>query len=298
MSVSRTNDYGNYGGRWPAIVREYDPETRLCRIEIPGITDGADPLPNAEIEYPIGDRSRKSKEEEEGSARPGAPLAGGGAGAPTTLTEIEILPGDAVWVAFIGGDPRYPLITGYRNARVENDTDWRRWHHANVEVIADAQLNLLSSGSLLADAAGTAHVNAGSVAQMTSGYLASVDGAAVAAMSGGAMVRILSGGVIAIIGGSVAIIGSRVDLNPSAQPPGPDEGPDDEDEDEDEEDEEEGYWQTVHPTYGELIAWWKSLGNTTNLSYDQLKHLYYQTHERQRVWVPGKPPGGGDPGWW
>ena len=54
---------------------------RICRLEIPGLTDGADTLPEAEIEYPVG---------------------------------------DTVWVAFIGGDPRYPIITGSRNPQAGN----------------------------------------------------------------------------------------------------------------------------------------------------------------------------------
>ena len=61
--------YGLMQGRYPAIVRSYDQARRTCRVEIPGLTDGADTLPEAEIEYPVG---------------------------------------DTVWIAFIGGDPRYP----------------------------------------------------------------------------------------------------------------------------------------------------------------------------------------------
>lgn len=86
-------EYGLMHGRYPAIVRTYDQARRTCRIDIPGLTDGGDTLPEAEIEYPIGDKSRSG----------------------AFATEIEILPGDTVWVAFIGGDPRYPIITGYRN---------------------------------------------------------------------------------------------------------------------------------------------------------------------------------------
>jgi uncharacterized protein involved in type VI secretion and phage assembly len=52
-------------------------------------------------------------------------------------TEIEILKGDSVWVAFIGGDPRYPIITGWRNPGAGNSVDWRRTHHANIEMTAD-----------------------------------------------------------------------------------------------------------------------------------------------------------------
>jgi len=118
-------DYGLMPGRYPAIVKSYNQARRTCRIEIPGLTDGGDVLPEAEIEYPIGDKSR----------------------AGTNTTEIEITPGDTVWVAFIGGDPRYPIITGYRNPQSGNSADWRRWHHANIELIADAEMRLVVGGT-------------------------------------------------------------------------------------------------------------------------------------------------------
>jgi len=113
-------EYGFMPGRYPAIVRSYDQARRTCRIEIPGLTDGGDVLPEAEVEYPIGDKSRSGQFE----------------------TEIEILPGDTVWIAFIGGDPRYPIITGWRNPQTGNSGDWRRWHHKNVEILADGTLRL------------------------------------------------------------------------------------------------------------------------------------------------------------
>lgn len=116
----RNNDYGQYPGRYPAVVQEYDAERRMCRVEIPGITAGSEAPPWAEIEYPIGDKS----------------IAGGGG------TEIEILPNDAVWVAFIGGDPRYPLITGWRNAREGNEAGWRRWHHPNIAMSGDENVTV------------------------------------------------------------------------------------------------------------------------------------------------------------
>ena len=118
-------EYGLMPGRYPAIVKTYNQARRTCRIEIPGLTDGGDVLPEAEIEYPIGDKSR----------------------AGTSTTEIEITPGDTVWVAFIGGDPRYPIITGYRNPQSGNSADWRRWHHANIELIADAEMRLVVGGT-------------------------------------------------------------------------------------------------------------------------------------------------------
>ena len=113
-------EYGLMPGRYPAIVKTYSQARRTCRVEIPGLTDGGDVLPEAEIEYPIGDKSR----------------------AGTNTTEIEITPGDTVWVAFIGGDPRYPIITGYRNPQAGNSADWRRWHHANMELLADGTMRL------------------------------------------------------------------------------------------------------------------------------------------------------------
>ena len=118
-------DYGLMPGRYPAIVRSYNQARRTCRVEIPGLTAGADVLPEAEIEYPIGDKAR--------------------AGANTT--EIEMLAGDTVWVAVLAGDPRYPIITGYRNPQAGNSADWRRWHHANIELVADAEMRLVVGGT-------------------------------------------------------------------------------------------------------------------------------------------------------
>lgn len=109
-----------YPGKYPAIVREYLAESRTCRVEVPGITDGAEVMPLAEIEYPIGDKSK----------------------AQGHATEIEILPGDTVWIEFIAGDARYPLITGWRNPGAGNSTGWRRLHHANIELTADGVLRL------------------------------------------------------------------------------------------------------------------------------------------------------------
>lgn len=115
-------DYGLMLGKYPAVVESYDQATRTCRVEIPGITDGGDVLPVAEIMYPIGDKSRI--------------VAG------KIQSEIEMMPGDTVWIEFIGGDQRYPLIVGYRCANDGNSINWRRWHHANIEINADGVLRL------------------------------------------------------------------------------------------------------------------------------------------------------------
>lgn len=100
-------------GLIPAIVESIDREARIARVRIPGLTDGATELPEAEFCNPIGDKSHH--------------------------TEIRILPGDDVWLAFVGGDTRYPVIVGYRPRNVENGVDWRRFHHANFDFTADKQ---------------------------------------------------------------------------------------------------------------------------------------------------------------
>ena len=123
---------GLLAGRWPAVVTSYDPGSRTCVINVPGVTEGAESGLNAEIEYPIGDKSRQG-----------------------TPTEIEILPNDPVWIEFIQGDPRFPIITGARNPTQGNSVDWRRWHHANVEILADKQIRLIAGESLLLQVGGT-----------------------------------------------------------------------------------------------------------------------------------------------
>jgi hypothetical protein len=126
----------SYPGRYPATVRAYDGDSRTCRVEIPGVTDGGDMLPSAEIEYPIGDRSKGQNP-----------------------TEIEFLDGDPVWVAFIGGDERYPIITGYRNATAGNSVDWRRFHHENIELLAKDVANVIAGGDVLVKSGTKATIN-------------------------------------------------------------------------------------------------------------------------------------------
>ncbi|SFL23893.1 hypothetical protein SAMN05216302_104610 [Nitrosomonas aestuarii] len=121
------SEYGCMPGRYPAIVRSYNQQRRTCRVEIPGLTEGGDVLPEAEIEYSIGDKSRSGDYE----------------------TEIEILPGDTVWIAFIGGDARYPIITGCRNPQAGNSVDWRRFHHKNMELLADELMLLIAQSDIL-----------------------------------------------------------------------------------------------------------------------------------------------------
>ncbi len=120
-------DDGNLVGRYPAVVVSYDQEKRTCRVDIPQIASKDEVYPEAEIEYPIGDKSRLGIWE----------------------TEIEILPGDTVWVDFIGGDPRYPVITGWRNPRMNNSKDWRRWHHTNINLVGDIDIIIETGKDIL-----------------------------------------------------------------------------------------------------------------------------------------------------
>ncbi|MBH2020063.1 MAG: hypothetical protein I8H91_11075 [Burkholderiales bacterium] len=47
------SEYGAMPGRYPAIVKTYNAARRTCRVEIPGLTEGGDVLPEAELEYPL-----------------------------------------------------------------------------------------------------------------------------------------------------------------------------------------------------------------------------------------------------
>lgn len=125
-------------GKFPAVITSYDPSTRECEVAIDGQTNGGEDSLRAEIEYPIGDKSRHG-----------------------TQTEIEILVGDLVWIEFIQGDPRAPLITGWRNPTKGNSEGWRRWHHANIQLKADDDLRL--------DSGKTIHIEAGSNIQLKVG---------------------------------------------------------------------------------------------------------------------------------
>lgn len=101
---------------WPGEVASYNAQRRTCRVRIPGITDGSDLLPEAVFCNPLGDRA--------------------------DVTEIRMDAGDPVWLMFEGGDPRFPIITGYRTPREGNPAGWRRWRHANIEISADGVLRI------------------------------------------------------------------------------------------------------------------------------------------------------------
>lgn len=105
-------------GLMPAEVDSIDRERRIVKIRIPGLTDGATDLPEAQLCLPMGDKSEH--------------------------TEIRILPGDRVWLAFEGGDTRYPVIVGYRPRNQENGIDWRRFAHANFNFTADNTFEIVA----------------------------------------------------------------------------------------------------------------------------------------------------------
>lgn len=101
-----------------ASVSMGDREERIYRVRIPGLTDGCTEFPQAELCNPIGDKSEH--------------------------TEIRIKPGDRVWLAFQHGDPRYPVIVGFRPRNKENAIDWRRFEHANFQFNADNTFQIIA----------------------------------------------------------------------------------------------------------------------------------------------------------
>jgi hypothetical protein len=111
---------GNYT---PGFVESYDAATRRARVRIPGVTDGAEKYPEAELCYPLGEKSEH--------------------------TEIRVLAGDRVWLDFVNGDARFPIITGFRPKSSDNALQWRRWHSENIELQADTDLKIFATGGTI-----------------------------------------------------------------------------------------------------------------------------------------------------
>lgn len=176
--------------RWPGVVDSYDAAKRQCRVKIPGITDGASEYPIAEIEQAVGDKSAH--------------------------TEIEILAGDMVWLAFENGDPRFPIITGFRARNTGNAIDWRRWHHANVEITFDHLLQLVNGAATLkldADA-GAASIETSQAISAKAGDGAVVDAGTSVTIKAGSVIKIEAGGsTIELSSGGVTIKGATINLN-------------------------------------------------------------------------------------
>lgn len=118
-------------GKWPGEVASYDADKRTVRVKIDGVTDGAEMFPEAQFEYAFGDKSNH--------------------------TEIRVLQGDLVWIEFMRGDSRYPIITGYRTRETGNVVGWRRWHHDNFETEADGEV-IIKAGTKITLQVGGASV--------------------------------------------------------------------------------------------------------------------------------------------
>lgn len=98
----------------PATVHSWD--GKELRVHIQGYTDGASKPVKADICYPLADRP--------------------------SYTGYRILPGDAVWVMFNGGDFDCPIVMGFRNKNTGQDKDTRAFTHKNFKVDADQDIKL------------------------------------------------------------------------------------------------------------------------------------------------------------
>lgn len=111
----------------PGFVVSFDQSTKLARVRFPGSGDGENPI--AMLCYPIGDKSEH--------------------------TDIRILAGDRVWLDFVNGDPRFPIIIGYRPKETDNAVDWRRMHHRNMAFTADVDMRIEATDGTVLIKAGT-----------------------------------------------------------------------------------------------------------------------------------------------
>ncbi|QIB08979.1 hypothetical protein GZ982_29975 (plasmid) [Pseudomonas fluorescens] len=106
----------------PGFVEEVtdNRQRREIRVSFSPYTDGASEWPVAELCNPLGDDS--------------------------TDTEIRMLPGMPVWLAFRNGDGRYPIIVGNRPVNTGNEQSTRRWNHDNFEFNTD-QVFTINAGA-------------------------------------------------------------------------------------------------------------------------------------------------------
>lgn len=139
---------------FPAVVASVDGPSRIIRVSIPFLTDGAQDLPEAVLCSSLGDKSEH--------------------------TEIRILAGDRVWVAFINGDPRYPIIMGFRPKEIGNVVGMRRFHHDNIELQADTNTKIESGAQIQMIAGDTVSIEAGtSITLSVGGSTLVVDGSGI-----------------------------------------------------------------------------------------------------------------------
>jgi len=146
--------------RKAAIIRGYNAQTRRVKVEILGLTEGAEEFPEAELEYPLGD--------------------------DTTETEIRLRP--LVWVDFINDDMRYPIVTGNRCKNAGNDTEWRRFKHENIQLEAFQDMVLTVGNNLEITVQGTTSING-------TGDVTIESGATVLVKAGASTVSITDSGV-------------------------------------------------------------------------------------------------------
>lgn len=137
----------------PAFVRSVadNRKRREIRVEIAPYTDGASEWPIAEMCYPIGDDS--------------------------TNTEIRVVEGMPVWVAFRGGDERYPIIMGHRPVNKGNEQSTRRWNHDHFEFNADVNYTVNAGENVV--------INAGTkITLVVGGSAFTITAAEIAALAG------------------------------------------------------------------------------------------------------------------
>jgi Type VI secretion system/phage-baseplate injector OB domain len=114
---------------WPGVIESYDASTKTARVAIPGLTDGADEKPVAQFVFPVGDKSEH--------------------------TDIRVLAGDRVWLAFLAGDAAHPIVVGYRPKEAAAVVDVRRMHHKVMEFRADTDLTAQADSGTVTIKAGT-----------------------------------------------------------------------------------------------------------------------------------------------
>lgn len=100
----------------PATILSYDGKSRTARVHIPSVTDGVTEGIIATFAYPVGDDDFD--------------------------TERRIMANTDCYVFFQSGDPSSPVIFAFRSHGTGAVVDMRRIRQTNIQLLADAGIDL------------------------------------------------------------------------------------------------------------------------------------------------------------
>lgn len=126
----------SYQGFFPATILKYNAVNRTAKVSIPTITDGIEDGITATFAYPVGHDDKD--------------------------TELQILDGAECYIFFLRGKVESPVISHYRSHGVGAVVDYRRIRQENIELFADANINI-NATDVIDLTAKTVNINADNI---------------------------------------------------------------------------------------------------------------------------------------